>query len=128
MAPALMLEPSVLPIRSTRVRIVDSLRINPAIVRSYDIRGCVGRQLSLHDAHTLGLAYASVARSQHKRYIAVGRDGRLSSADLENELVGALVTGGMQVRRLGVGPTPQLYFALHTGALTAEFMLPGSLI
>ena len=51
--------------------------INPAIVRSYDIRGRVGDQLSLSDAHALGLAYATMARSLRKRYIAVCRDGRL---------------------------------------------------
>jgi len=95
-------------------------------VRSYDIRGCVGRELRLRDAHTLGLAYASVARSQHRRYIAVSRDGRLSSADLEHVLVEALVAGGMQVRRLGLGPTPHLYFAIHTGALDGGIMVTGS--
>jgi phosphomannomutase len=108
------------------VSIVALPRINPAIVRSYDIRGCVGRQLSLGDAHTRGLAYASVARSQHKRYIAVGRDGRLTSPELESVLVDALVAGGMQVRRLGLGPTPQLYFAVCAGCLDGGIMVTGS--
>jgi phosphomannomutase len=103
-----------------------SARINPAVVRSYDIRGCVGRQLSLNDARTLGFAYASVARSQHKRHIAVGRDGRLSSPELEDVLIEGLVAGGMQVRRLGLGPTPQLYFAVCTGCLDGGIMVTGS--
>jgi phosphomannomutase len=105
---------------------VDSTRINPSIVRSYDIRGCVGRQLSLNDAHLLGLSYASVARSQRKRHIAVSRDGRLSSPELERTLVEALVAGGMQVRRLGLGPTPSMYFAVCAGALDGGIMVTGS--
>ncbi len=121
-----MLEPWAGAIRLLAVSIVDLPRINPAIVRSYDIRGCVGQQLSLNDAHTLGLAYASTARSQHKRYIAVCRDGRLTSPELEGVLVEALIAGGMQVHRLGLGPTPQLYFAVCAACLDGGIMVTGS--
>jgi phosphomannomutase len=121
-----MLEPRTASIRLPRMSVVDSTRVNPAIVRSYDIRGCVGRQLSLNDAHCLGLSYASVARSQRKRRIAVSRDGRLTSPALERALIEALVAGGMQVRRLGLGPTPSLYFAVWTGALDGGIMVTGS--
>ncbi len=108
------------------MRVAEPLSINPAIVRAYDIRGCVGRQLTPQDAYALGLAYASVARSQRKRYIAVSRDGRMSSPVLESVLVDALVAGGMQVRRLGLGPTPQLYFAIGAGGLDGGIMVTGS--
>lgn len=121
-----MLEPYTGPSRLPRVSVVDSPCINPAIVRAYDIRGCVGRQLSLNDAHRLGLSYASVARSQRKRHIAVSRDGRLTSPELESVLVDALVAGGMQVRRLGLGPTPFMYFAVCAGGLDGGIMVTGS--
>jgi phosphomannomutase len=123
---ALMLELSVGQGRSTRVRIIASPPVNPAAVRSYDIRGHVGSQLTPGDAHALGLAYASVARSQHKRHIAVARDGRLTSPELESVLVEALVAGGMQVARLGLGPTPQMHFAIHAGRLDGGIMVTGS--
>lgn len=121
-----MLEPFTRSSRLPRVSPVDSTRVNPAIVRSYDIRGCVGRGLSLNDAHLLGLSYASVARSQRKRHIAVSRDGRLTSPELEEALIEALVAGGMQVRRLGLGPTPFMYFAVCAGDLDGGVMVTGS--
>ena len=95
-------------------------------MRSYDIRGCVGRQLSLDDAYALGLAYASVARSQGRRYMALSRDGRLSSPELEGVLLAGLVAGGMHVHRLGLGPTPQLYFAIYAGGFDGGIMVTGS--
>lgn len=101
--------------RVARLLPVDALvaaRINPDVVRSYDIRGCVGRQLGLEDAHTLGLAHAAVARSRGKRHIAVCRDGRLTSPELESALVTGLVEGGMQVRSADAAGLERLQRAL----------------
>ena len=95
-------------------------------MRSYDIRGRVGSQLTANDAYALGLAYATVARAQRKRHIAVNRDGRLTSAQLESALLAGLIAGGMCVQRLGLGPTPQLYFAVFAGQLDGGIMVTGS--
>jgi phosphomannomutase len=95
-------------------------------VRSYDLRGVVGRQLDLGDARQLGLAYATWVRARGLRRIAVGRDGRLSSPDLERALVEGLVAGGMLVHRIGLGPTPQLHFAVHAYGLDGGIMVTGS--
>src|SRR5690242_9194814 len=100
--------------------------INPTVVRAYDIRGTVGRHLNLSDAFALGLAYATVARASWKRDIAVCRDGRLTSLELEKALLEGLVAGGMSVRRLGLGPTPQLHFAVCTQKLDGGIMVTGS--
>jgi phosphomannomutase len=117
-----------LTLASTRWLGVDSVsaRINPAIVRSYDLRGAVGRQLGLDDARELGLAYATVARREGRSRIAVGRDGRLSSPALEEALVEGLVAGGMHVHRIGIGPTPQMYFAVYTYGLDGGIMVTAS--
>ena len=48
-----------------------SARINPEAVRSYDLRGVVGRQLDVGDARQLGLAYATL----HAGVAALGRIG-----------------------------------------------------
>jgi phosphomannomutase len=101
-------------------------RINPEAVRSYDLRGVVGRQLGLDDARQLGLAYAAWVRSRGLRRIAVGRDGRLSSPDLERALIEGLIAGGMLVHRIGLGPTPQLHFAVHSYGLDGGIMVTGS--
>ncbi len=121
-----MLEPSTRAARLVRVHAVAQPRINPAIVRSYDLRGCVGRQLSLSDAYALGLAYATVAHAQGRERIAVCRDGRLTSPDLEEALIEGLVAGGMRVQRLGLGPTPELYFVVFAAQLDGGIMVTGS--
>ncbi|HVS78106.1 MAG TPA: phosphomannomutase/phosphoglucomutase [Steroidobacteraceae bacterium] len=100
--------------------------INPEAVRSYDLRGVVGRQLGLGDARQLGLAYAAWMRARGLRRVAVGRDGRLSSPDLEYALVEGLLAGGMLVHRIGLGPTPQLHFAVHAYGLDGGIMVTGS--
>jgi phosphomannomutase len=100
--------------------------INPEVVRSYDLRGVVGRQLGLGDARQLGLAYAAWAHARGLRRIAVGRDGRLSSPELERALTEGLVAGGMLVHRIGIGPTPQLHFAVDAHDLDGGIMVTGS--
>jgi phosphomannomutase len=108
------------------VRAQASSSINPDVVRSYDIRGVVGEQLTTRDAYALGLAYASAAAARGKRRIAVCRDGRLSSAVLEHALVEGLLQGGACVLPLGLGPTPQMYFSVHAAGLDGGVMVTGS--
>jgi phosphomannomutase len=97
-----------------------------AAVRSFDIRGVVGRDLDEGDARILGGAYASLAQERGLRHIGVGRDGRLTSPRLEAALLEGLVAGGMQVTRIGVGPTPQLAFAVRHLKLDGGIMVTAS--
>ena len=98
--------------------------INPRLLRSYDLRGVVGRDLTEADAHALGLAYAADLAPGSR--IAVGYDGRLSSPALEAALVAGLVEAGVTVERVGLGPTGLLYFAVHDRALYGGIMVTGS--
>ena len=45
------------------------------------------------------------------RKVAVGYDGRLSSPMLEHALIEGLNASGCDVVRVGMGPTPMLYYA-----------------
>src|SRR5689334_21660928 len=101
-------------------------RINPAIVRSYDIRGRVGEQLGEGDANALGLAFATTARGQGLRSVAVCRDGRLSSPALEAALIEGLLAGGMHVYPVGLGPTPLLHYAVRAARLDGGIMVTAS--
>ena len=101
-------------------------RFNMAAVRSFDIRGVVGRDLDVRDAGLLGGAYASLARERGLKRIGVGRDGRTTGPAFEAALVEALVDGGMAVTRIGVGPTPQLAFAVRTLGLDGGIMVTAS--
>ena len=84
---------------------------DPVLFRAYDIRGTYGRTLRDRDAYAIGRAAALMLREGGGRCMAVGRDGRLSSPALEAALVQGLLHGGVEVLRIGPGPTPMLYYA-----------------
>ncbi len=99
----------------------------PSILREYDIRGTVGETLDTADAATIGRAFANVVTEAGEgRRVCVGFDGRLSSPTLEAALVDGLRAGGMEVLRIGLGPTPMLYFATHRLAANGGIMITGS--
>ncbi|MDD4616950.1 MAG: phosphomannomutase/phosphoglucomutase [Alphaproteobacteria bacterium] len=99
---------------------------DPTIVREYDIRGTVGKTLTEADAFVLGKAFGTmVVRAGGKRIVA-GRDGRTHSPMLEEALVKGLVATGVTVERIGLGPTPMLYFAAVDRKADAGIMVTGS--
>ena len=101
-------------------------RFNPTILREYDVRGVVGETLGETDARAIGQSFAVVMREAGARSIAVGRDGRLSSPALEAALIGGLLGSGIDVVRVGLGPTPMLYYAANTLDVDAAIMVTGS--
>jgi phosphomannomutase len=102
----------------------DAPLVNPRLIRSYDLRGQVGTDLTQADAKALGLSYAAALQSG--RRVAVGYDGRLTSPALETALVAGLVAGGAIVERIGLGPTGMLYHAVHSRDLDGGIMITGS--
>jgi phosphomannomutase len=101
-------------------------RIDPAILREYDVRGVVGETLHAADAHALGRSFASVVRRTGGARIAVGYDGRLTSPALEAALVAGLTESGVDVVRIGIGPTPMLSFAAATLEVDGGIQVTGS--
>jgi phosphomannomutase len=99
---------------------------NPTILREYDVRGIVGETLSAADACALGRAFAAVVNDAGGKRVAVGRDGRISSPELEGALIEGLLAGGIDVLRVGLGPTPMLYFAVNTQGVDGGIMVTGS--
>jgi phosphomannomutase len=100
--------------------------LNPALRKTYDLRGTVGRTLGGSDALALGLRFAALARARGLYRIAVSRDGRVSSPELEAALVKGLAAGGMAVHRLPLGPTPLVSYAVHRLGLDGGIMVTGS--
>jgi len=101
-------------------------QFDPTIIREYDIRGIVGKSLNAADALALGKAFGSmVARAGGKR-IVVGYDGRTHSPAFEAELIKGLVSTGALVERIGLGPTPMLYFAAASTNADGGIMVTGS--
>src|SRR3954467_12833534 len=101
-------------------------RFDPTILREYDIRGIVGKTLFAADAHAVGRAFATTVSETGGGRVAVGYDGRLTSPELEASLVEGLSEGGIDVVRVGRGPTPMLYFAAATLGVDGGVMVTGS--
>ena len=101
-------------------------RIDPGILRAYDIRGIVGETLTEADAHAVGRAFGTQIRRAGGSTACVGYDGRLSSPGLAAAVVDGLVACGLAVERIGLGPTPMLYFAVKDRQADGGVMVTGS--
>ncbi|MDZ4736160.1 MAG: phosphomannomutase/phosphoglucomutase [Rhodospirillaceae bacterium] len=101
-------------------------RFDPTILREYDIRGTVDDNLSQRDAWAIGRAFGTILRESGAATACVARDGRASSPLLEAALVKGLMACGIEVWRLGLGPTPMLYFATVTLGAGGGIMVTGS--
>ncbi|ANY19138.1 Phosphomannomutase/phosphoglucomutase [Tsuneonella dongtanensis] len=84
---------------------------DPTTLREYDIRGIIGETLGPDDARAIGRGFATMLREAGGTTVAVGYDGRVSSPMLEHALVEGLTASGCDVVRIGMGPTPMLYYA-----------------
>jgi phosphomannomutase len=99
---------------------------NPTALREYDIRGVVGKTLGEADARAIGRTFGTVVIRAGGSKVAVGRDGRLSSPMLEAALVDGLTASGVDVVRIGLGPTPMLYYAEAVSDVDGGIEITGS--
>lgn len=110
-----------------RRRQAESHRFDPTIFREYDIRGVVGQTLSEQDAYYIARAFAArVLATQPNASVCIGRDGRLSSPDMAKAVAQGLCDSGVDVRDIGLGPTPMLYYAAYTQGCAGGIMITGS--
>ena len=103
-----------------------SYTFDPTILREYDIRGQIGKNLSKDDAYALGRAFGTYVSKQGGNTVCVGYDGRVSSPELADELSRGLMESGMNVDFVGLGPTPMLYFSVKHRKADAGIMVTGS--
>jgi phosphomannomutase len=99
---------------------------HPSVLREYDIRGIVGDTLHDADARALGQTFGTLVLENGGRRVCVGYDGRHSSPAMEAALVAGLLSTGVNVERVGRGPSPMLYFATVEGNADAGIMVTGS--
>jgi phosphomannomutase / phosphoglucomutase len=101
--------------------------VSRGIFRQYDIRGIVGKDLTVEAAQAVGHGYAAYIRAEGiTGAIAIGRDNRPSGQMLRDALVGALTECGVDVVDVGVVPTPLLYWALHNTKVVGGIQITGS--
>lgn len=93
-----------------------SHQFHSTVLREYDIRGIIGETLGPDDARAIGRGFGTLLRRElagaaDAPMVAVGYDGRVSSPMLEHALIEGLTATGCDVRRIGMGATPMLYYA-----------------
>ena len=103
-------------------------QLHPSINREYDIRGIVDETLNIEDARAIGGAFAAMVMREHgiNSRICLGYDGRLTSPALEAAISEGMKAAGARVLRVGRGPTPMLYFAVHHLEACGGIMVTGS--
>lgn len=102
-------------------------KIPARILREYDIRGTVGKNLDEAIAYQIGQKFALSMLAEARGAVAVCRDGRLSSESLAKAVIEGIRKRGVNVIDIGLGPTPMLYFAVNTfPEATGGIMVTGS--
>ena len=101
-------------------------RFDPVILREYDIRGVVGENLGAPDAMAVGRTLGTFVARNGGRSVAIAYDGRLTSPELEAAVVEGVTGCGLIARRIGLGPTPAMYFATCHLEVDAGIMVTGS--
>lgn len=96
------------------------------IFREYDIRGYHETELTDEVAHGIGRAFATVIRGESGIRVALGEDVRPSSARLAAAAARGMQAAGLQVERVGVVPTPALYYAVAARGLDGGMQITGS--
>jgi phosphomannomutase/phosphoglucomutase len=96
------------------------------ILRNYDIRGIVGKDLTSDVVYKLGRAIGSMAYDKGEQTVIVARDGRKSGSELSSALCRGLMDSGRDVIDIGMVPTPLLYFATNFLGSRSGVMLTGS--
>lgn len=99
---------------------------HPTTLREYDIRGIIGQTLGEEDAYAIGRGFGTLIRRAGGSRVAVGYDGRVSSPLLEAALVRGLNDSGIFALRIGMGPTPMLYYAEATQDVDGGVQITGS--
>lgn len=96
---------------------------NPNIYRSYDIRGVVPDEFDPNEAYHIGRAYAAHTGA---RRVAVARDMRTTSVQIQDELVRGLTESGIDVVLIGMATSPMFYFAVHYLKVEGGLMVTAS--
>lgn len=99
---------------------------NPSILREYDIRGIVDENITDKDAFAIGCAFGTMVRRRGGKKVAVGYDGRETSPLYADALTQGLISVGIDVTSVGLGPSPMLYFTVKSLKLDGGVMITGS--
>ncbi|WP_059016207.1 phosphomannomutase/phosphoglucomutase [Mycobacterium sp. M26] len=83
------------------------------VIKAYDVRGLVGEEIDEAFVADVGAAFARLLRSEGSQAgrVAIGYDMRESSPALAAAFADGVTSQGLDVVRIGLASTDQLYFA-----------------
>jgi phosphomannomutase len=82
-----------------------------SVIKAYDVRGLVGEQIDESLVADIGAAFARLMRDEGARQAVIGHDMRDSSPSLSAAFAAGVTAQGLDVVRIGLSSTDQLYFA-----------------
>jgi len=91
--------------------------------KAYDLRGRIPDEINVDIAYAVARGYAAFLKP---RRICVGRDIRLSSAELADSVIRGLVDSGVEVVDIGLCGTEGVYFATAHLGLDGGIMVTAS--
>ncbi|KGI67329.1 phosphomannomutase/phosphoglucomutase [Mycolicibacterium rufum] len=80
------------------------------VIKAYDVRGLVGEEIDEEFVTEVGAAFARLVRDT-ARQVVIGHDMRESSPVLSTAFAAGVTSQGLDVVRIGLASTDQLYFA-----------------
>src|SRR5699024_4325413 len=92
-----------------------------AVIKAYDVRGLVGEQIDADFVHQVGQSFARLMRAEGASSVVIGHDMRDSSPELSSAFATGVTAQGLDVVRIGLASTDQLYFA------SGELDMPGAM-
>ena len=98
----------------------------PHIFREYDIRGLHATELTEAVAEAVGRAFGTLVAEAGGSRVALGQDVRPSSPRLARSVERGLLAAGLAVERVGLVPTPALYYAVAARKLDGGLQVTGS--
>lgn len=96
------------------------------IFRAYDIRGIVDKEMNADVYFTLGFAIAELMKPSGDMNVCVARDGRLTSEEYLHALEQGLLANGAKPTRVGMLPTPLMYYTCARKGFLHGLMITGS--
>jgi phosphomannomutase len=81
------------------------------VIKAYDVRGLVGQEIDESFVADVGAAFARLVRDEDTRQVVIGHDMRDSSPSLAAAFAAGVTAQGLDVVRIGLSSTDQLYFA-----------------
>lgn len=100
--------------------------IKPSVLKAYDIRGVVDKEINEVDAYFIGKGFGTILRKRNMQSCVLGYDGRHTSPAYSKECAKGMAECGINVIMIGLLPTPGVYFAMKHLNTDAGFIVSAS--